>query len=107
MTRIPTGLRYMVSAAFFFSLMSLFVKLVGTRLPATEIVFARSLFGVLITYTFVRRMLMPDHFTVAEEQPWCKEADLRRRLTFRLTSLNSRWYPSQASSGLRCSSWAA
>lgn len=49
----------MIIAAFCFSLMSLFVKLAGQRLPAAEIVFARSVFGVVITYTLVRRAGIP------------------------------------------------
>lgn len=59
MRAIPQGLRYMVAAAFFFSLMSLFVKLAGRRLPASEIVFVRSVIGVLITYALVRRAGIP------------------------------------------------
>jgi drug/metabolite transporter (DMT)-like permease len=49
------GLRYMVAAAFFFSLMSLFVKLVGRRLPTPEIVLARSAVMLVISYVLVRR----------------------------------------------------
>jgi drug/metabolite transporter (DMT)-like permease len=52
---ISLGLRYMVGAAFFFSLMSLFVKLAGRRLPAAEIVFARCVVSLVISYVMVRR----------------------------------------------------
>jgi drug/metabolite transporter (DMT)-like permease len=45
----------MVAAAFFFSLMSLLVKLVGGRLHSTEIVFARSLLAVVFTYALLKR----------------------------------------------------
>jgi len=45
----------MVAAAFFFSLMSLFVKLAGQRLPAVEIVFFRSVVMLLISTALVRR----------------------------------------------------
>ena len=51
----PGGLRYMVAAAFFFSLMSLFVKLAGQRLPAVEIVFFRSAVMLVISTMLVRR----------------------------------------------------
>jgi drug/metabolite transporter (DMT)-like permease len=43
------GLRYMVGAAFFFSLMSLFVKLTGAHLPTMEIVFFRSLITLALS----------------------------------------------------------
>lgn len=36
------GLKYMVASAFFFSLMSLLVKLAGQRFPTMELVFARA-----------------------------------------------------------------
>jgi drug/metabolite transporter (DMT)-like permease len=53
------GLRYMVAAAFFFSLMSLFVKLAGQRLPAVEIVFFRSVVMLVISTALVRRARLP------------------------------------------------
>lgn len=46
----------MVAAAFFFSLMSLLVKLVGRSLPSQEIVLVRGLVTAAIAYTAVRRM---------------------------------------------------
>lgn len=52
---MPRGLRYMVAGAFFFSIMSLLVKLVGTRLPSQEIVLGRSLVMVVLAYAAVRR----------------------------------------------------
>jgi drug/metabolite transporter (DMT)-like permease len=53
---LPRGLRYMVAAAFFFSVMSLFVKLAGQRLPSQEIVFFRSAVMVALAYTALRRL---------------------------------------------------
>lgn len=44
----------MVGAAFFFSLMSLFVKLVGQRLPSQEIVLVRSIITLAYSYLAVR-----------------------------------------------------
>ncbi|MDX1419999.1 MAG: DMT family transporter [Rubricoccaceae bacterium] len=52
---IPLGLRYMAASALFFSLMSLFVKLAGARIPTMEIVFARSVFMAVATYGLLRR----------------------------------------------------
>jgi drug/metabolite transporter (DMT)-like permease len=49
------GLHYMVAAAFFFSLMSMCVKLAGQRLPTTEIVMARSVVMLVISSMLVRR----------------------------------------------------
>jgi drug/metabolite transporter (DMT)-like permease len=50
----PAGLRYMVLGAFFFSVMSLLVKLAGQRLPSQEIVLARSLIMAAISYAALR-----------------------------------------------------
>jgi drug/metabolite transporter (DMT)-like permease len=49
------GALYMVGSAFFFSLMSLLVKTAGQRIPSQEIVFARSVVGLLLSYWLVRR----------------------------------------------------
>ncbi len=57
--KAPGGLRYMVAAAFFFSLMSLFVKLAGQRLPAVEIVFFRSVVMLVISTILVRHARIP------------------------------------------------
>ncbi|MEX0820816.1 MAG: DMT family transporter [Rhodothermales bacterium] len=54
--RIPEGLRDMALAAFFFSLMSLLVKLVGQRLPASEVVMARSVVSLAISWVMLRRV---------------------------------------------------
>lgn len=53
------GLRYMVAAAFFFSLMSLFVKLAGRRLPTEEIVMFRSAVMLVLSFFLVRRAGVP------------------------------------------------
>jgi drug/metabolite transporter (DMT)-like permease len=53
-SRRTSGLLYMVGAAFFFSLMSLFVKLVGQRLPSQEIVLVRSVITLIYSYLAVR-----------------------------------------------------
>ncbi len=52
--RIPLGLRYMVLTGFFFSLMSLMVKLASRVLPTGEIVFARCLFSLIVTWGMLR-----------------------------------------------------
>jgi drug/metabolite transporter (DMT)-like permease len=51
---LPPGLRYMALGAFFFSLMSLLVKLAGQRLPSQEIVLARSVVMALLAYAALR-----------------------------------------------------
>jgi drug/metabolite transporter (DMT)-like permease len=52
---VTLGIRYMVLGAFFFSLMSLGVKLVGQRIPSQEIVLVRGLCNVVLTYAMLRR----------------------------------------------------
>ena len=52
--RIPLGLRYMAAAAFFFSVMSLLVKIAGQRLPTQEVVLARSSVGALLSWMVLR-----------------------------------------------------
>lgn len=47
--RQPAGVGSMALAAFFFSVMSLFVKLVGTNLPSQEIVMVRSAMTLIFT----------------------------------------------------------
>ena len=49
-----SGLLHMVGAAFFFSLMSLFVKLVGQRLPSQIIVLVRSIITLIYSYVAVK-----------------------------------------------------
>jgi drug/metabolite transporter (DMT)-like permease len=53
------GLRFMVLSAFFFSVMSLLVKLAGQRLPSQEIVLVRSLIMAALSYAALRRGHIP------------------------------------------------
>lgn len=49
------GLLYLLAAAFFFSLMTVFVKAAGQRdLPAEQIIFARALVGLVLSVVAVR-----------------------------------------------------
>ena len=52
--RIPLGIRYMAGAAFFFSVMSLLVKVAGQRLPPQEMVLARSTVGAALSWYWLR-----------------------------------------------------
>jgi drug/metabolite transporter (DMT)-like permease len=56
---LSLGLRYMVAGAFFFSLMSLLVKVAGQRLPTQEIVLARSLVMVVVAGFALRSRGIP------------------------------------------------
>ena len=58
-TMLPLGARYMLLAAFAFSLMTLFVKLAGQRLPAQEIVAVRAALTLLFSYVALRRAGIP------------------------------------------------
>ncbi len=53
--RIPPGMRHMVASAFFFSLMSLLVKLAGQRLPASQLVLARAIICLFLSWMWLRR----------------------------------------------------
>jgi len=57
----------MVVGAFFFSLMSLFVKLLGVRLPSQEIVFIRAILTTIFSLVMLRR---------AKISPWGSEKRL-------------------------------
>ena len=52
---VSSGLRYMVLAAFFFSLMALLVKVAGQRLPSAQLVLARSVVGLVLSYGMLRQ----------------------------------------------------
>ena len=56
---LPPGARYMLVAALAFSVMTLFVKLAGQRLPAQEIVAARALLTLIFSYAALRRARIP------------------------------------------------
>lgn len=49
----------MVASAFAFSIMSLFVKLAGERLPAQEIVFARAAISLVLSWYWLRLQGVP------------------------------------------------
>lgn len=66
-----TGLLWMAGAAFFFSLMTLFIKLAGQRLPSQQIVLVRSAVTLIYSYLAVRW---------AEVSPWGHQ---RRKLVLR------------------------
>ena len=53
--RVSPGLAHMVAAAFYFSLMSVFVKLAGRTLPSSEIVFFRAAVSLVLTSILLRR----------------------------------------------------
>ena len=53
--RVPIGIRHMAVGAFWFSLMSVCVKLAGRRLPSMEIVFFRGLLTLGLSYAIIRR----------------------------------------------------
>ncbi|MBR9990986.1 MAG: DMT family transporter [Gemmatimonadetes bacterium] len=55
---VSRGLRYMATGAFFFSVMSLLVKLAGQTLPSQEIVFARSLVMTVLSFLLLKRLGM-------------------------------------------------
>ena len=52
---LSSGLQYMVLGAFWFSIMSLGVKLAGQRLPSIQIVFVRGVITLALSYWLVRR----------------------------------------------------
>lgn len=54
-TWLTPGVRLVVASAFFFSVMSLGVKLVGQRIPSQQVVFVRSLLTTIFTYSMLRR----------------------------------------------------
>lgn len=54
-SRVGAGLRYMAVGAFWFSVMSLLVKLAGARLPSQEIVLARAVSTLALSWAMVRR----------------------------------------------------
>jgi drug/metabolite transporter (DMT)-like permease len=52
---LPTGVRFMLASAFFFSLMSLLVKVAGRGMPSQEIVLARGIVTLVLSYWMVKR----------------------------------------------------
>jgi drug/metabolite transporter (DMT)-like permease len=55
MIRITTGVRHMAVGAFWFSVMSVLVKVAGQRLPSMEIVFFRGILTLAMSYVIVKR----------------------------------------------------
>ena len=53
------GLAYLLGAAFFFSLMTVCVKLAGARLPAEQIILARAAIGLGLSVAAVKRAKLP------------------------------------------------
>lgn len=53
--KLSRGVLYMAASAFGFSVMAMLVKLASARLPTSEIVFARALITLGISYGMVRR----------------------------------------------------
>ena len=62
MTSIPLGLRYMAAGAFFFSLMSLLVKVAGQRLPSQEVVLLRGFVALLLCIAVFPLIHRLEHF---------------------------------------------
>jgi len=56
---IPRGVAYMVASALGFSAMSLLVKIASARLPTGEIVLARAVVTLVVSYAMVRRAELP------------------------------------------------
>lgn len=52
---LSIGARYMLASAFFFSVMGVLVKVAGQRLPSQEIVLARSIVSLVLSYGLLRR----------------------------------------------------
>ena len=55
MRTVPPGLRYMAYSAFWFSAMSLLVKVAGARLPSMEIVLVRAIITLALSWALVKR----------------------------------------------------
>src|SRR5919198_2870993 len=53
--RVRSGLGYMALSAFFFSVMGLLVRVVGERLPSSQIVLARSVAALMMSWLLLRR----------------------------------------------------
>jgi len=53
--RISAGVRHMAVGAFWFSVMSVLVKIAGRRLPSMELVFFRGLLTLAMSYAIVKR----------------------------------------------------
>lgn len=56
---VPRGVLYMLASAFGFSMMAVFVKLASARLPVGEVVLARVVVTLVITFAMVQRARVP------------------------------------------------
>ncbi|MCY4205316.1 MAG: DMT family transporter [Bacteroidetes bacterium] len=56
---IPIGLVYMILAVFFFSLMSLFGKVLSTSIPTGQILIVRAVVGSILAYWGIRAINVP------------------------------------------------
>lgn len=56
---LSPGLRFMALGAFWFSVMSLGVKLAGQRLPSIQVVFVRAVITLALSYWLLRRAGVP------------------------------------------------
>jgi len=56
---IPIGLWYMIVAVFFFSLMSLFAKILSASIPTGQILIIRAIVGSLLAYWGIRVINIP------------------------------------------------
>lgn len=84
MRLLSPGVRHMAASAFFFSLMSLLVKLAGSRLPSNQIVLARGVVCLVLSYGWLRARAIP---------PWGKNPRaLLLRGLFGTTSLLCFYY---------------
>lgn len=57
--KIPRGVLYMIASALGFSSMGLLVKIASPRMPTGELVFARAVITLLLSYAMVRRAGLP------------------------------------------------
>jgi drug/metabolite transporter (DMT)-like permease len=53
---VPSGIRHMVVGAFWFSIMSVLVKMAGRTVPSMEIVLFRGLVTLILSYLVLRRL---------------------------------------------------
>lgn len=56
---LSEGMRHMLIASLFFSAMSVLVKIAGERLPSQQIVFARSIIPLVLSYVALKRAGIP------------------------------------------------
>ena len=52
---ITPGIRYMVLASLLLSIMALFVKMAGERLPSSQSVLARAVVGLVLSLLLIRK----------------------------------------------------